>query len=141
MSIAPPETIRRIAYLGTPDLAVPCLHALAEAGYEVPLVVSMPDRRRGRGKNLMPSPVKTAALNLGLSVTADLADLDPLIDGGAIDLAVVVAYGRIIPASLLDRLAFEQDAEGLVGIGRHRDVGDRRIVEAVVDEPRGIRRK
>ncbi len=106
MSIAPPETIRRIAYLGTPDLAVPCLHALAEAGYEVPLVVSMPDRRRGRGKNLMPSPVKTAALNLGLSVTADLADLDPLIDGGAIDLAVVVAYGRIIPASLLDRLAF-----------------------------------
>lgn len=106
MSITPPETIRRIAYLGTPGLAVPCLHALAGAGYEVPLVVSMPDRRRGRGKNLMPSPVKTAALNLGLSVTADLADLDPLIDGGAIDLAVVVAYGRIIPASLLDRLAF-----------------------------------
>lgn len=106
MSIAPPETIRRIVYLGTPDLAIPPLRALVDAGYEVPLVVSMPDRRRGRGKGLAASPVKAAALDLDLPVTADLADLDALIDRGAVDLAVVVAYGRIIPAALLERLAF-----------------------------------
>ena len=106
MSIAPPESIRRIAYLGTPDLAIPPLRALAEAGYDVPLVVSMPDRRRGRGKDLMPSPVKAAAVDLGLPVTDDLADLETLIAAEAVDLAVVVAYGRIIPAALLERLAF-----------------------------------
>ena len=62
MSIEPPETIRRIVYLGTPGVAVPPLHALVEAGYEIPLVVSRPDARRGRGKSLMPSAVKAAAI-------------------------------------------------------------------------------
>ena len=106
MSVAPPASVRRVAYLGTPDLAIPPLRALVDAGYEVPLVVSMPDRRRGRGKDLTPSPVKAAALELGLPTTDDLAGLDALIDDDAVDLAVVVAYGRIIPTSLLDRLAF-----------------------------------
>lgn len=106
MSISPPESIRRIAYLGTPDIAIAPLRALVDAGYEVPLVVSMPDRRRGRGGELTPSPVKAAARELGLRATADLADLAALIDEGGVDLAVVVAYGRIIPRSLLDRLAF-----------------------------------
>ncbi|MEO0495135.1 MAG: methionyl-tRNA formyltransferase [Actinomycetota bacterium] len=102
MSVAPPASIRRIVYLGTPGLAVPPLHALVDAGYEIPLVVSRADARRGRGKELMPSPVKAAALDLGLPVTDQLGDLDD-IDA---DLAVVVAYGRLIPASMLDRLAF-----------------------------------
>lgn len=106
MSIAPPDSIRRIAYLGTPHLATPTLRALVDAGYEIPLVVSMPDRRRGRGKDLTPSPVKAVALELGLSVTDDLADLEVLIAVGGVDLAVVVAYGRIIPKEQLDRLAF-----------------------------------
>lgn len=106
MSVAPPASVRRIAYLGTPELATTTLRALVDAGYEVPLVVSMPDRRRGRGADLMPSPVKTAALELGLPVTDDLGALHSLIDDGELDLAVVVAYGRIIPAALLDRLAF-----------------------------------
>ena len=100
MSVAPPASVRRVAYLGTPDLAIPPLRALVDAGYEVPLVVSMPDRRRGRGKDLTPSPVKAAALELGLPTTDDLAGLDALIDDDAVDLAVVVAYGRIIPTSL-----------------------------------------
>ena len=102
MSIRPPERVRRVAYLGTPALAVPPLHALFEAGYEVAMVVSMPDRRRGRGNERSPSPVKAAALELGLPVTDDLHVLHDL----DVDLAVVVAYGRIIPTSLLDRLAF-----------------------------------
>lgn len=106
MSVAPPETIRRIAYLGTPGLAVRPLRVLTEAGYDVPLVVSMPDRRRGRGKDLMPSPVKAAALDLGLPVSDDLTDLADLIENEGVDLAVVVAFGRIIPASLLEELAF-----------------------------------
>ena len=102
MSIAPPDSVRRIIYLGTPGLAVPPLHALVEAGYEIPLVVSRADARRGRGKDLMPSAVKAAALDLGLAVTDRLADVEQ-IDA---DLAVVVAYGRIIPSSMLDRLSF-----------------------------------
>jgi methionyl-tRNA formyltransferase len=102
VSIAPPDTIRRIVYLGTPGLAVPPLRALVDAGYEIPLVVSRPDARRGRGKERTASPVKAAATDLGLTVTDDLTALDD-VDA---DLAVVVAYGRIIPAAMLDRLAF-----------------------------------
>lgn len=101
MTIPPPAEIRRVAYLGTPELAVPPLTALVEAGFEVPLVVSRADTRRGRGGAHQPSPVKAAALALGLTVTDDLADLA----GVDVDLGVVVAYGRIIPASVLDRLA------------------------------------
>lgn len=101
MSIAAPETVRRIVFMGTPALAVPSLLALADAGYEIPLVVSRADARRGRGKDLQPSPVKAAALDLGLQVTDNLADVDP----SEADLGVVVAYGRLIPTDLLDRLA------------------------------------
>lgn len=90
----------RIAYLGTPDVAVPTLQAIHGAGYEVPIVVTRPDRRRGRGGGLSPSPVKAAALELGLTVTEDLDALADL----EVDLAVVVAYGRIIPTSLLERI-------------------------------------
>ncbi|MDW3218819.1 MAG: methionyl-tRNA formyltransferase [Acidimicrobiales bacterium] len=101
MTIPPPAEIRRIAYLGTPELAVPPLAALVASGYEVPLVVSRADTRRGRGGGHQPSPVKAAAEALGLRVTDDLADLAE-VDA---DLGVVVAYGRIIPASVLDHLA------------------------------------
>jgi methionyl-tRNA formyltransferase len=75
------------------------LHA---AGYDIPLVVSAPDRRRGRGGATAPSPVKAAALELGLEVTADP---DALLDVGA-DLGVVVAYGRLIRPHLLEALPF-----------------------------------
>jgi methionyl-tRNA formyltransferase len=91
---------RRIAYLGTPDVAVPTLLAIHAAGFEIPLVVTRPDRRRGRGGALSPSPVKTAALECGLPVTEDLEELHGL----EVDLAVVVAYGRIIPTALLEQI-------------------------------------
>jgi methionyl-tRNA formyltransferase len=90
----PPQ---RLAFLGTPELAAPPLRALVDAGFDVALVVSRPDKRRGRGSALAPSPVKAAALELGLPVTDRLADV---VDAG-VDLGVVVAYGRIIPAEVL----------------------------------------
>jgi methionyl-tRNA formyltransferase len=90
----------RLAYLGTPAMAVPPLRALAEAGHDIVLCVTRPDKRRGRGGQTTPSPVKGAALELGIPVSHDLGDLA----GTGAELAMVVAYGRIIPAALLDEL-------------------------------------
>ena len=90
----------RLAYLGTPQMAVAPLHALVKAGHDVVLCVTRPDRRRGRGVQTTPSPVKEAALELGIPVSQDMADLAE-IDA---ELAVVVAFGRIIPASVLHEL-------------------------------------
>ena len=92
----------RIAYLGTPEMAVPPLRALVEAGHDVALVVSRADARRGRGSATAPSPVKAAALELGIPVTDvvdDLLVLDP-----PPDLGVVVAFGRIIKPHVLAAL-------------------------------------
>lgn len=99
--IPPPAEIRRIVYLGTPELAVPPLRALHAAGYDIPLVVSRADKRRGRGSGLSPSPVKAAALDLGLPVTSDV---DAALEVRA-DLGVVVAFGRIIKPHVLAELA------------------------------------
>lgn len=99
--IPPPADIRRIVYLGTPDVAVPPLRALHSAGFEIPLVISRADKRRGRGGGLSPSPVKAAALDLGIPVTTDV---DAALEVTA-DLGVVVAFGRIIKPHVLDRLA------------------------------------
>ena len=98
---AAPDRPRRLAYLGTPDVAVPPLRALHAAGFDIALVVTRPDKRRGRGSALVPSPVKAAALELGLPVTSQL---DEVTDVGA-ELGVVVAYGRIIPRVVLEQLA------------------------------------
>jgi methionyl-tRNA formyltransferase len=78
------------------------LRALLEAGHDVALVVTQPDKRRGRGAALVPSPVKQAAIDLGLPVT-DLVDDVLTIDPPA-ELAVVVAFGRLIRPHVLDRL-------------------------------------
>lgn len=96
----PPSHPKRLVYLGTPEVAVPPLRALHAAGFAIPLVVTRPDKRRGRGKTRSPSPVKAAALELGLDVTDDLSTVADL----EVDLGVVVAYGRIIPTSLLEVL-------------------------------------
>ena len=90
-----------LAFLGTPEAAVVCLRALVEAGHEVRIVVTRPDRRRGRGGALTPSPVKRAALELGLRVGDDLGD----VSSAEVDLGVVVAYGAMIPAALLAEVA------------------------------------
>ena len=67
--------VARLAYLGTPELAVPPLRALAAAGHEIPLVVTGPDRRRGRGRGTSPTPVKAAATELGIPTTQRIGDL------------------------------------------------------------------
>lgn len=102
MTLAPAPTGRpgRLAYLGTPDLAVPPLQGLVAAGFEVALVVSQPDRRRGRGPALSPSPVKAAAQALGLPVTDQV---DDVLDA-KVDLGVVVAFGRLIQPHVLARV-------------------------------------
>ncbi|HTO01009.1 MAG TPA: methionyl-tRNA formyltransferase [Microthrixaceae bacterium] len=90
----------KLVYFGSPEAAVAPLRALHEAGHEVVLVVSGADKRRGRGKTLTPTPVKAAALELGLPVTDDLQD----VMGVSADLGVVVAFGRIIRPEMLDHL-------------------------------------
>lgn len=93
----------RIAFLGTPEAAVPTLEALA-AEHEVVVVVTRPDRPVGRSKSPAPSPVKVAALALGLEVAQpesgeELAET--LESAGPLDVAVVVAYGRILRPEVL----------------------------------------
>ncbi|WP_151734753.1 methionyl-tRNA formyltransferase [Paenibacillus tengchongensis] len=96
----------RIVFMGTPAFAVPSLRMLVEEGYEVVAVLTQPDRPQGRKKTLTPSPVKEAALDLGLPVlqperlrrpeaVAELAVYAP-------DLIVTAAYGQILPKSVLD---------------------------------------
>jgi len=93
---------RRLVYLGSPAAAVRPLRTLVEAGFEIALVVSQPDRRRGRGATRTPTPVKATALDLGLPVSERV---DDVIGAGA-DLGVVVAYGRLIRPPVLAALDF-----------------------------------
>jgi methionyl-tRNA formyltransferase len=81
-------------------MAVPPLRALVAAGHDVALVVTRADRRRGRGSATSPSPVKAAALELGVPVTHDV---DDVLSVGA-ELGVVVAFGRIIKPHVLAAL-------------------------------------
>lgn len=101
MVIPAPNQPRRLVYLGTPDVACEPLRALHAAGFEIALVVTGADKRRGRGRGLSPSPVKALALELGLPMTTVV---DEVLEVGA-DLGVVVAFGRIIKPHVLDQLA------------------------------------
>ncbi|MGD0286606.1 MAG: methionyl-tRNA formyltransferase [Acidimicrobiales bacterium] len=87
----------RLAFLGTPEVAVGFLQALHDAGHDVALVVTAPDRRRGRGSALAPTPVKQCALELGLPVSSRVADV---LDAN-VELGVVVAFGTLIRADVL----------------------------------------
>ncbi len=98
IAVPPAGPIRRVAYLGTPDLAVAPLRALVDDGVDVALVVSQPDKRRGRGGTRQPSPVKAAALELGLPVTDRVDDVLE----ADVPLGVVVAYGRLIKPHVLE---------------------------------------
>jgi methionyl-tRNA formyltransferase len=95
-----PSHPRRLVYLGTPSFAVPPLRALVDAGFDFALVVSRPDARRGRGGGVTPTPVKTAALDLGLPVSDRI---DDVLTAGA-ELGVVVAFGRLIKPHVLAEL-------------------------------------
>jgi len=90
----------RVVFLGTPEAAVPSLLALVNAGYDVVTVVTRPDRRRGRGSELSPSPVKAAALAHNIPVVHRVADLAHV----TVDIGVVVAYGAMIPEGVLERI-------------------------------------
>jgi methionyl-tRNA formyltransferase len=96
----------RVVFMGTPDFSVPTLHALHEAGHEIPAVYTQPPRPAGRGKQEQPSPVHRAAEALGIAVRhpKSLRDLDTQADFLALEaeLAVVVAYGLILPKAILD---------------------------------------
>lgn len=96
----------RIMFMGTPSFAVPSLHGLVEAGYDVVAVVTQPDRPKGRKKILTPTPVKEAAMALNIPVlqpeklrapeaVAELAEYKP-------DLIVTAAYGQILPKAVLE---------------------------------------
>ena len=96
----------KILFWGTPIYAVPTLEALHRAGHRIVGVVTQPDRRRGRGRQLIPSAVKTRALELALPVFTpekirqDHSCQQQLADLGA-DLSVVVAFGQILPVQVL----------------------------------------
>lgn len=96
----------RIVYMGTPDFAVNPLHALAKAGYEVVGVVTQPDKPKGRGKTMLPTPVKEEAMKYGFPVFQPLKVRDPeflsILKELAPDIIVVAAFGQIIPKSILD---------------------------------------
>ncbi len=96
----------RIVFMGTPDFSVGTLEKLVEAGHKIIGVVTQPDKPKGRGKALQPTPVKEAALKHGLTVyqprrireeefQAVLKDLNP-------EVIVVVAFGQIIPKTVLE---------------------------------------
>lgn len=96
----------RIAFLGTPDFAVAALAALVEAGHEVACVYSQPPAPRGRGQTLKPSPVHAYAEERGIPVRTPVSMRDPAeIEAFAalnLDAGVVVAFGQILPAAVLD---------------------------------------
>jgi len=90
----------RLVFLGSPHAAVPSLEALIAAGHDVALVVTRPDRRRGRGGDLVPTPVKAAAIEHGIPTTEKV---DDALAVGA-ELGVVVAFGKIVKEHVLDAL-------------------------------------
>ena len=96
----------RIAFFGTPEFAVPTFEHLLRSGHQVAGVVTQPDRPRGRGQRLTAGPVKRVALEHNLPVLQPERMLDPTLlealRSWQIDLAVVAAYGKILPQALLD---------------------------------------
>jgi methionyl-tRNA formyltransferase len=96
-----------LVFCGTPSFAVPTLEKLVEAGHSVPLVVTQPDRPRGRGMDVAVSPVKDAASRLGITVVQPAAiknnaEFRDQLAAIAPDAIIVVGYGRIIPQWMID---------------------------------------
>ena len=94
--------VRPLVFLGTPEAAATVLEALLREGFSVVHVITRPDARRGRGSSMSPSPVKRVALEHGIDVTHDLTWLEENAELGL--LGIVVAYGRIIPTHILNRV-------------------------------------
>ncbi len=96
----------RVVFMGTPDFSVGTLEALAAAGHEIVGVVTQPDKQKGRGKQLQATPVKEAALRLGLPVWQPAKVRDPefleVLRQLAPEVIVVAAFGQLIPQAILD---------------------------------------
>ena len=95
----------KLIFMGTPDFSVGTLEALIAAGHEITLVVSQPDKPKGRGHELAPTPVKETALKHGLKVFQPKRLKDPetirTLEETPADAIVVIAFGQIVPASIL----------------------------------------
>ncbi|WP_374484716.1 methionyl-tRNA formyltransferase [Zoogloea sp.] len=96
----------KVAFAGTPEFAAAALQAILAAGFEVPLVLTQPDRPAGRGMQLQPSPVKQVAFAAGIPVhqpekLRTPEQQAPLAEAG-VDVLVVAAYGIILPQAVLD---------------------------------------
>ena len=96
----------RIIFMGTPDFSVPILQALVDAGHDVVASYSQPPRRSGRGKALTPTSVHARADSLGIAVRTPVTLRDPEAQaefaGFGAEIAVVAAYGLILPRAVLD---------------------------------------
>jgi methionyl-tRNA formyltransferase len=96
----------RIIFAGTPPFAAAALNALADAGHDIALVLTQPDRPAGRGMKLTPSAVKQAALTRGLPVSQPVSLKSPEaqdeLRAADADVMVVAAYGLILPQAVLD---------------------------------------
>ncbi len=97
----------KLIYCGTPQFAVPSLQALVAAGHNVQLVVTQPDRPKGRGMELAASPVKQAAVALGLPIAQPEkiqlnAEFRAQLEAIAPEAIIIVGYGRIVPRWMLD---------------------------------------
>jgi len=95
----------KIIFMGTPDFAVPALKALHKNKNDVALVITQPDRPKGRGRKIAPPPVKTAALQLGYAVVQPESirtrAIEDLLVAQNPDIIVVVAFGHILPQNIL----------------------------------------
>ncbi|MEE2672458.1 MAG: methionyl-tRNA formyltransferase [Myxococcota bacterium] len=118
-------TTLRIAFFGTPEIAVPTLERLLAGPHTVPVVVSQPDRPRGRGRKTSPSPVSQVAERAGIPLLRPERVGDPdciaALEAHAPDLGVVVAFGQFIPkrARELPRLGYLVNAHASL-LPRHR---------------------
>ncbi|MFZ4791287.1 MAG: methionyl-tRNA formyltransferase [Candidatus Competibacteraceae bacterium] len=101
MTIAP----RRLIFAGSPEFAIPALHALLTAGYRPVAVYTQPDRPAGRGRQVRPSPVKIYARTAGIPVYQPATLRDPAVQAELAalvpDLLIVAAYGLILPPTVL----------------------------------------
>ncbi len=99
--------MKKIIFMGTPEIAVPSLKALLENGYNVPLVITQPDKPKGRGQAVLYSPVKEYALSQGLNIyqpetIKNNTEVFNIINSISPDFFAVVAYGKILPQSILN---------------------------------------
>ena len=96
----------KVVFMGTPDFAVPSLEALAKEGFDILGVITQPDRPKGRGQKLQPSPVKEKAVELGLNVYQPNkireTEFVNFLQGLELDFIVVVAFGQILPKEILN---------------------------------------